>query len=137
MKRKRIQTEITGKTMTQQHMKEQCDVNSILERYRKTGHINHVRTSPGQYGDFSQYRDFRQSLDLVMDAQDQFNQMPAVLRKRFGNDPSQLLDFLSDPENQQEALKLGLLNAAPQTGAPNDDKTTITQPANPEPAPQA
>lgn len=125
VKRKRVQTVIEGKTMTQQHQKEQCDVNSIIEKYRKTGHIAHTRKGEGRYGDFSKYHDFRANLELVSDAQTQFDALPAHLRKRFANDPANLVEFLLDPSNKEEAQKLGLVpQPEKKSEAQNDDKTT-------------
>ena len=37
--------------------------------------------------------------------------LPADLRKRFSNDPGQLLSFLENEDNRAEAIKLGLVNA--------------------------
>lgn len=129
-KRKRVQYSDSSPSMTQQHMKEMTNVNSIIEKYRRTGSFNHLSTSPGQYGDFSQFRDFRESMNHVISAQQAFDGLPAHLRKRFSNDPANLVEFLDDPSNLQEAEKLGIVTItkpqADQPSAPNDDKTTKT-----------
>ncbi|AZL82889.1 internal scaffolding protein [Apis mellifera associated microvirus 28] len=127
-KRKRVQYSDKSPSMTQQHMKEQTNVNSIVEKYRRTGSFNHLTTSPGQYGDFSQFRDFRESMNQVIAAQQAFDGLPAHLRKRFSNDPANLVEFLDNPQNLNEAEKLGIMTIKPQvekTSASNDDKTTI------------
>lgn len=111
LRKGRVQTTIQGKSMTQQNYKQECDVNSILERYKKTGHISHVRKTPGQYGDFSQTGDYQSSMNRVLEAQDAFMSLPAVIRKRFGNDPQQLFEFINNEHNYEEAEKLGLLDS--------------------------
>lgn len=133
--RKRVQYKSDLPSKTQQHLKQDCDVNCILEKYRKTGMISHLRGGTPQYGDFSQIQDFRTNLELVQNAQMAFDALPSNVRKRFQNDPSQMMDFLSDDSNYDEALKLGLVTKKPETPkAPqNDDKTTKTEP-NPNPA---
>lgn len=134
IQRKRVQFKSDKPSLTQQNMKDECDVNSILDRYRKTGMINHIRNSPGQYGDFSTFQDFKTNLDAVKDAYAQFESLPAHLRKRFANDPANLVEFVMDNENYDEAVKLGLVPekapAQKQKPAQNDDKTTINQPDN-------
>jgi len=37
--------------------------------------------------------------------------LPSKIRDRFGNDPSQLLSFLADSSNKDEAISLGLVSA--------------------------
>jgi len=137
-KRKRVQYSDSSPSMTQQHMKEMTNVNSIIEKYRRTGSFNHLSTSPGQYGDFSQFRDFRESMNHVINAQQAFDGLPAHLRKRFSNDPANLVEFLDDPQNLIEAEKLGIVTITKtQTesqSAQNDDKTTKNAP-NTQPQP--
>jgi len=36
--------------------------------------------------------------------------LPADLRARFDNDPAQLIQFLENSDNKDEAIKLGLVN---------------------------
>ena len=47
---------------------------------------------------------------MVNQARDLFMSLDAEVRKRFGNDPAQLLDFLADNKNYDEAKKLGLVD---------------------------
>ena len=98
----------TGESLTQQQFKEECDVNHILAKYRKTNMITHLNKHQGQYGDFATAEDYQETLHRVMQAQDSFQQIPADVRARFNNDPARLIDFLSKPENNDEAIKLGL-----------------------------
>lgn len=132
LKRKRVQTEIEGESMTQQQFKNQCDINQILKKFEKTGMITHLNNYQGNYGDFSKVQNFKQNLDMVMSAQVAFDSLPAAIRKRFGNDPSQLIDFVGNNENYDEALKLGLISPKPSNAAPNDEQTTITQASLPQ-----
>lgn len=112
-------------SMTQQHFKEEADVNSILEKYRKTGMVTHINQRQPKYGDFSNMQDLRQNLDLVMSANDQFLSLPSRVRREFNNDPAELVEFLADPSNHEKAIELGLLSGAEQTASKNDDLTTI------------
>lgn len=127
--RKRVQFKSTAPSRTQQHLKDECDVNSILEKYRKTGHISHIQRQQGAYGDFTNYQDLKTNLDTVKEAFQLFDTLPAQVRKRFKNDPSDLIDFVQDPQNRHEAETLGLVQKVVVNQAQkNDDKTTKNEP---------
>jgi len=98
----------TGAGLTQQSMKDECDINRLMERYRKTGQLpDLVRKNP-QYGDFSAVPDFLEAQNVIIRAQEQFDALPAKVRERFGNDPAKMLAFVADPKNGDELVKLGL-----------------------------
>lgn len=137
-KRERVIYQSDLPSATQQHFKDECDINSVLERYRKTGHFNPHIVRKGQYGDFTGFSDFRSALQVVIEAQSSFDALPAHLRKRFGNDPQNLVDFLSDSKNNEEAETLGLIVSTPKAQK-NDDLTTKNAPPiqDTPPAPKA
>lgn len=96
-------------SLAQQSAKEDCDINKILERVAR-GIMPDVSQRPPQYGDFtSTANDFHDAMNLVCAAQEAFDQLPAIVRARFGNDPEQLLAFLDDASNREEAVRLGLV----------------------------
>jgi len=99
---------------TQQQFKDQTNVNNIMKKYLKTGTITHLNTSSGQYGDFSTLTDYQKSLQTVIDANNSFNQLSSEIRKKFGNNPQLLINFLADPKNREEAIDLGLITKPPQ-----------------------
>lgn len=61
------------------------------------------------YGDFADGSDFQTHMDRIVSAQQQFDSLPAEIRDRFDNDPAELLDFVSDENNRDEAIELGLV----------------------------
>lgn len=97
--------------LAQQQFKAECDVNNIMKRYQATGVITHVNGRQPEFGDFSNPVDFQTSLNTVIESQAMFAELPAELRDRFGNDPLQLLEFLADEDNRDEAIKLGIVKA--------------------------
>lgn len=108
MPEKKIRSNNTqGPSRTKQSQTVECDVNRIVNRYLKTGVI-----PPGQktgiYADVSALPDFQESLDYVRQAQDDFNRLDVNIRNKFHNNPEELINFLSNPENNAEAVKLGL-----------------------------
>jgi len=96
-------------TLTQQHLADETNINYILEQFNVTGLLPTSPVSP-RYGDFSGVTDYHSALNAVMAAEDEFDALPAQIRARFDNEPSNLIDFLSDEKNRDEAVKLGLVN---------------------------
>lgn len=68
---------------------------------------------PRYYGDHSDMPDLRTALDRLQIAQEMFNALPADIRSRFRNDPIQLHEWVSQPANAEEAVKIGLLSRIP------------------------
>lgn len=97
--------------MTEQCHKADCDINTILKRYDKTGLITHVNNAVAEYGDFTLVNEYQESLNLVIKAQESFEELPSAVRKKFDYDPGQFLEFATNPENKEEMIKLGLANA--------------------------
>lgn len=95
---------------TKQAFVKECDVNNILKQYEKTGVLQHISRYAPFFADVSAMpMDFHEAMNLVTSAQQMFEGLPAELRRRFLNSPGELLDFVQNPENEDEARKLGLL----------------------------
>lgn len=99
----------TGESLTQQHFKEECDVINIIKRHDRNGIIEHVQRGQARYGDFSEVADYREALDLVRDAQEEFMSVPSDIRKKFDNDPGKFYEFVSNPDNKEELKKMGFI----------------------------
>jgi len=97
-------------SLAQQHFKDECDINNILRQFNITGLLPESTLSP-RYGDFTGIGDYHTALNQVIAAEDEFMALPATLRARFENDPAQLIEFLDNPDNINEAVSLGLINA--------------------------
>lgn len=102
---------------TDQSMKDECDVNEILRKYMKTGQIN-LPNQHGQYLDVSDIQDLHLALTQVNEATQAFDQLPPEIRRRFGNSLTELVSFLDDPQNNEEAIKLGLKVLTNPDGTP-------------------
>jgi phage internal scaffolding protein len=104
-------------TLAQQNFKDECDINNIMERFGLTGELP-ANPLPPQYGDFSGVLDYHSALNAVLASQDAFNELPATLRARFENDLNNLIRFLDDPNNRNEAIDLGLISKEPMASMP-------------------
>ncbi|AXL14660.1 internal scaffolding protein [Microviridae sp.] len=112
-----------GESLTHQSMADECDINKIMEKWQKTGILDHTNTFEGQYGDFTDVpSDYHDAMNQVLEANDMFATLPSSIRKKFMNDPGQFLDFVENPENREEMQKLGLI--------PDAEKRPLVEPAD-------
>lgn len=95
---------------TKQSFVAECDINNIVREFTHTGQVAHIneKAALGAFIDLPDTTDYQQAVELARAGQVAFDQLPAQVRARFGNDPAQFLDFMGDPANQQEAIDLGL-----------------------------
>lgn len=105
---KKVSTINNEPSKTQQQFAEQCDINNIMKKYKQTGEITHLNKKTGIYGDFSNMPSYQEALHTVIKAEQEFMTLPADVRKKFDNNPQQFVDFINDPKNDEEAIKLGL-----------------------------
>lgn len=96
-------------TKTQQHCKNEVDINTIVNRHLKTGSPLPVMNGQLQYGDFSDVKDYQSAQNAVIEAENLFMELPAELRKRFHHSAGEFLEFCSDENNRDEAIRLGLV----------------------------
>jgi len=93
---------------TVQSEKDACDINRILDRFRKTGQISHVASRMPIFGDVSDVGDFREAVERVEATKEWFRHLPAKVRAHFDNDPVALMDACGDLDRQDELMELGL-----------------------------
>jgi phage internal scaffolding protein len=98
-------------SLAQQHFKDECDINTILQKFNISGLLPQSPLSP-RYGDFTGISDYHTALNRVIAAQDEFESLPATIRARFENDPAKLIEFLENENNRPEAEELGLVDKA-------------------------
>lgn len=115
-------------TLTSQEFIEEADINYIAERFMRTGEAPQVLNLP-TYGDFEGTFDFQSSMNTIAQAKQEFMKLPAKVRTRFANDPAQLLEFVGDPANYDEAVKLGFIDKE-KANARNRTASTETKPQN-------
>lgn len=97
---------------TQQNSKDEVDINVIMAKWLK-GSPPAMKADGGTYGDYGTALDYQQAQNSLLDAQAQFDALPSQIRQDFENDPQQLLEFVLNPDNQAEAIAMGLIPADP------------------------
>lgn len=122
-------------SLTQQHFKDECDINHIVATYQETGIMPQGNREP-LFGDFAGIpTSFQESQNLFKEAQDKFYSLPSDLRKMLDNSPQKLLEFMSNPANTEACVKFGLFNKPAEK--PNKDNVQNGKnPAQPPVQPQ-
>lgn len=116
-------------SLAQQHYKDECDINTIVERFTRTGVLPQAGSEPF-FGDFIGLpNNYHDALNQVRSQDGLFMQLPADVRAKFRNDVGQLLDFINDDSNYDEAVKLGLIPAKTLSPAGARDSNAQAQPA--------
>lgn len=114
-------------TMAQQQFKDECDVNVIIDRYTKTGVVPEelVNASAGVYGDFSGVGDYMDMQNRLIAARESFDLLPSKVRSRFNDDPAELIAFVSDGNNYEEAVKLGIVNKRQEVKVNSESQASL------------
>ena len=118
----------TGDDKAQQSFKDECDINNIMHRFETTGQLPDLIKQNPQYGDFTEVPSYLDALNTVNLAETQFSALSSKVRAQFDNDPRQFLEFVNNPANQQEMVKMGLATEPLPTPPTPPVKVIITEP---------
>lgn len=121
---RRVRHELSSETKTEQFHKKEVNINTILSK-AFTGLVEQKRG--GMYGDFTNVPSYHEAKTRVADAISDFALLPSVLRKRFDNDPAKAIEFVTDPQNLEEAINLGMVDPP----SPSDVNVAPESPSEP------
>lgn len=132
--RVRVQTLNKEPSMAQQQYKDETDINNIIKRHGGAdAAYRALARGGGVYADFSNLSDYQTMLHEVSRAQEAFLLLPAELRARFRNDPGELLQFVQNSSNYDEAVSLGLVEPKPpKPAAPSKNESNDKTEAAPK-----
>lgn len=104
---------------TRQEFTEDADIHRIMERFTRTGQLPVVTGNP-IFADVSQVPSLQEAHALMGLANQLFFDQPAQVRVLWDNDPVKMFDWLRNPDNREQAVKLGLMKPAeaPKVSAP-------------------
>lgn len=111
--------ECVGPSLARQDMKDECDINHIMAKYRKTGLVQHVAMHQGQYGEFAAI-DYHEAMNAVVEADEMFQTVPSEIRAKFNNDPGAFLEYVTNAHNEDGMRELGLLPAKKPEDSPKE-----------------
>ena len=118
-------------SLTEQSHLESTDINKIFHASKHSPELL-IPESPPTFGDFSNVADFTEMQNRVADAISGFEALPAETRAFFEHKPANLVEFMNDPANVQDAIDMGLIELEPdsldkylnpQDDEPKDPKT--------------
>ncbi len=89
---------------TKQCFKDECDINKIMTRFEVTGTISHLAKWEGVYADFSDF-DFHRQTEQLTRGREIFDDLPAEVRKEFGQSPAAFFQYVNDPANAADLRK--------------------------------
>ncbi|UOF78991.1 scaffold protein [Microviridae sp.] len=116
-------------SLTQQQFKEEADINTIVDRFLRSGVLPTPAIMP-QYVDYEGIFDFQSAMNVVRAADENFMRLDAKVRARFNNSPQEFLEFFANPDNTDEAIRLGL--AIPQKTSTVANATVEATPSKAE-----
>ena len=108
-KYQRVSLTFTKPSMTDGSFAKELDPNEIMKRHVRYGVPIPVKRV-WQSSDMVIPDNLQDAIDTVNVLQADFNSLPAAVRERFANDPFEMLDFIADEKNRDEAVKLGLID---------------------------
>jgi phage internal scaffolding protein len=98
-------------TKTEQSHKSEVDVNNIVKRAGNMELISKVASLQNFVFDDVTGNDFQESMNAILKAAETFESVPSDIRRQFDNDPAKFMDFVYNPANQDELIKMGLAQA--------------------------
>jgi hypothetical protein len=116
----RSDTVPVGESLTVQSERDETDVNLIMQKYTKYGILPEVKNSQPFFSDevIQYYGDYHAHVHKIRAAESYFDSLPSELREYFENSVQNLATWLSNPDNADEAVKLGLVPAPAAPAAP-------------------
>ena len=104
-------------SQTLQSFKDDADINCIIARFEHTGVLVDPTVSVSrtpQFGDYSDMPTYQEAQNVIVAANNAFNDLSAKIRERFGNDPAAYFDFVQSlkegSEDYVEAIRLGIID---------------------------
>lgn len=118
---RRVAKEFPNQTLTEQQHKDRVNINRIMQRARKGAGVP-IYDKQATYGDFSNVLEYQECMNRLVQAENDFQKLPAEVRKKFDNDPAKLIDFMQnmgdDPAMIEEAIEIGLVERQPEPVIP-------------------
>lgn len=100
-------------SMTQAQFGFDCDINYIVKGMTAALPTRNIEVSdevkvmtPDIY---------EKALYTKAAAENAFHELPSNLREQFGNNPAKMLEFVSNPDNTQKCIELGLMSVRENT----------------------
>lgn len=128
-KRKRVQVTFKNPSLTKQSFKQECDINTIVNRFQNTGQIPLQNNLEPQYGNAPDL-DLKTALDNVKNLHREFDDLPDYKKQIFNNNPTEYAEFLSQYEERPESFHSSFLDE-PDTSVPKSTSDSLKESSDP------
>lgn len=112
-------------SLTHQEFAEESDINTIIDRFGIGENPIEIQQWVNNVDIADAPNDYQSVMNQLNEARDQFMSLPAKVRSQFDNDPGRFVDFVSDPGNGDELVRLGLASK-PSEPPPSDTDRIIS-----------
>lgn len=103
---------------TKQAFEKDTNINKLLAKHQKQGTLSTLQAQEGQYGEFEGY-DLLEAFQKVDNAKRIFSELPSQVRREFGENPVNFINFVGDPANADRLETVLPHLAAPGFQFPN------------------
>ena len=86
----------TQESMVRPEFARSADVNFIVDRWEKSGVLEHTSRYQGQYGNFVGPVSYHEAVNAVLEADGMFMTLPSSIRDRYGNSVAEFLKAVDD-----------------------------------------
>lgn len=119
-------------SLTKQEFRDECDLNRIMKKYGVKNAFQMFQPKTGSYVDLTTAKSFEEAQNLIANAYSAFDSLPSKVRKRFSNNPQELLAFIHDSSNFEEGVSLGIFEKPkPKLEPQNEPKNEPAPKSNP------
>lgn len=94
--------------VTLQADKERANIHNILAQATRTGILPTKQAVPFD-GVLPDVDSFHAAMNIVVAGQRSFEALPSAIREKFGHSPAAMLSFISNPDNREACIELGLM----------------------------
>ncbi len=107
---------------TKQCFKDECNIDKIMARFNVSGTISHLAKFEGVYADYSDF-DFQTQTQRLTRGREIFDELPAELRREFGQSPEAFFAYVNNPANAGDLAK-----KLPALAAPGQQLPPVSSP---------
>lgn len=127
---KRTALYCTDESKAQQHLANEVDINTIVDRFLKSGTMPQIPLPP-TYEEWDEVFDFQTALNKINEGKNAFGMLPAEIRDAFHNDPARFVNQIdtwrneADPEQREKNYEVMRAMQLALPKGPIADQTTL------------
>lgn len=126
---RKVSIDCSKPIITDQSYKKSQDINNIMLQYAKTRLLPSQKEKVAQYIDNTEIPSLMESYEQLNTAKQMFMELPAQIRKLMDNDPTKIIDFIKNPENQEVLLKYNVIELKEKPKKVEEVKKPLDPPA--------